>query len=88
MRYLFAIFLPPLALLLCKKPIQAVLNLILWLVSIPLLFFFGIGVFVWLACSVHALIVCASCSADRRLDRVVAAIESRPKLSVPSHVAE
>ncbi len=88
MRYIFAIFLPPLALFLCKKPIQAVLNLIFWLLSLPLLAFFGFGAFLWLACSVHAIIVCMSTSADHRLDRVVAAIESRSKPGVPSEIAE
>ena len=77
MRYILAIFLPPFALLVCKKPIQFVLNLILWLLSFPLLFVFGIGGFVWLACSVHALFVCGTTRADRQVERVVAAIKNR-----------
>jgi hypothetical protein len=77
MRYLLAIFLPPFALLVCKKPIQFVINLVIWLVSLPLLFMFGIGVIGWGLCSAHALIVCVTQRSDRQMARVVAAIESR-----------
>src|SRR2546423_13459801 len=47
MRYLLAIIAPPFALLLCGKPIQFVLNLLLWIASFPLLFFFGAGIVLW-----------------------------------------
>jgi hypothetical protein len=82
MRYILAFLAPPFAVLLCRRPVQFVANLIFWLVSIPMLFFLGVGIFVWLICSIHALIVCATSSADRRVDRVVAAIEARSKAAV------
>jgi uncharacterized membrane protein YqaE (UPF0057 family) len=72
MRYILAFLAPPFAVLLCRRPVQFVVNLIFWLVS----------VFVWLICSIHALIVCATSSADRRVNRVVAAIEARSKAAV------
>lgn len=77
MRYLLAFFAPPFAVLACRKPVQFVLNLIFWLVSIPLLFLLGFGIVGWAICTVHAMVVCVTSSADRRLDRVVAAIEAR-----------
>jgi uncharacterized membrane protein YqaE (UPF0057 family) len=77
MRYLFAFFIPPLAVLLCKRPGQFVVNLIIWLISIPVIFFFGLGLIGWLICSVHALAVCKASSIDKRINRVVAAIEAR-----------
>ncbi len=62
MRYLLAIILPPIAVLLCKKPLQAILNLLL-----TLLF--------WVPGAVHALFVVHSYLADQRTDRVVEAVE-------------
>jgi len=61
MRYFLAIVLPPLAVLLCGKPIQAVLNLFL-----TLLF--------WIPGVLHALLVVHSHLEDKRTDRVVRAI--------------
>jgi hypothetical protein len=76
MRYILAIFLPPFALLACKRPVQFVVNLCFWLLSLPLLFL-GFGVFIWLFCSLHALIVCRTCWAKQQMDRLVSAIDAR-----------
>ena len=76
MRYIFAIFIPPLGILMCKRYGHFVVNLIFWLISLPLCFF-GFGVLLWLICIVHALSVCKVSSIDKRIDRVVAAIEGR-----------
>ncbi|MGO4952059.1 YqaE/Pmp3 family membrane protein [Paenibacillus sp. DRB1-1] len=62
MRYLLAIILPPLAVLLCGKPGQALLNLILCL--------FG-----WLPGIIHAIIVVNSHKADKRNDKLIEAIQ-------------
>lgn len=62
MRYLIAVLLPPLAVLLCGRPFQALL-------SIPLTIFF------WIPGIVHALFVVNAYYEDRRTDRVVRAIE-------------
>jgi len=62
MRYLLAIILPPIAVLICGKPLQAILNLLL-----TLLF--------WVPGAVHALFVVHSYLADKRTDRVVEALE-------------
>ena len=59
-----AIFLPPLAVLLCGKPGKAVLNLIL-----TLLF--------WIPGVIHALMVIAECKADKRADRIIEATRGR-----------
>jgi uncharacterized membrane protein YqaE (UPF0057 family) len=61
MRYLIAIILPPLAVLLCGKPIQALLNLLLTLL------FYIPGL-------VHALLVVHDYYADKRAMKVVRAI--------------
>jgi hypothetical protein len=77
MRYLLAFLCPTLAILICKRPGQFVINLIFWLVSIPAIFFLGIGLIIWLVCTIHALSVCRVSSIDKRVDKVVRAIEKR-----------
>ena len=77
MRYVFAIIAPPVALLICGKYIQAVINLVFWLLSFPLLAFFGAGVIVWLICMAHALAVCKAKREDKQLQKIVSAIENR-----------
>lgn len=64
MRYLLAIFLPPLAVLLCGKPILAVLNL-----ALTLCFYFP-GL-------IHALMVVSSHKADVRAERMAETIAYR-----------
>jgi uncharacterized membrane protein YqaE (UPF0057 family) len=61
MRYVLAIFLPPIAVLICGKPVQALLNFILTL-------------FLWIPGVVHACFVVHNYYADRRTDRIVKAI--------------
>ena len=62
MRYLLAIILPPVAVLLCGKPFQAVLNLILTL-------------FFWIPGMVHALFVVNSHLADKRAEKTILAVK-------------
>ena len=63
-RYLLAIVLPPVAILLCGKPFQAVLNLI------PTLCF-------WIPGVVHALFVVNSHLADVRAEKMIAAVKQK-----------
>lgn len=76
MRYLIALLVPPLAILFCGKPFQALLNLPLWVVGIALLFV-GIGLLIVPLAILHALMVVHSHLADRRSQRLVAAVQSR-----------
>ena len=62
MRYLLAIILPPVAVLICGKPVQAILNFIL-----TLLF--------WIPGVVHAIFVVHSYLADRRAERIIDALD-------------
>ena len=62
MRYLLAIVLPPVAVLLCGKPLQAILNLILTM-------------FLWIPGVVHALFVVNSHLADVRTEKMIAAVK-------------
>lgn len=62
MRYLLAILLPPVAVLTCGRPFQAILNFFL-----TLLF--------WVPGVLHAVLVVHQHEEDRRADRVVRAIE-------------
>jgi uncharacterized membrane protein YqaE (UPF0057 family) len=62
MRYLLAIFLPPVAVLICGKPIQALLNLVLTLL-------------LWVPGAIHACFVVHNYYADKRTQRIVRAIE-------------
>ena len=79
MRYLLAFIVPPFAILLCRRWFHFVVNLVLWLTSFPLMFFAGFGIIVWLLCTAYAIAICKTASLDKRLNRVVAAIqESRP----------
>ena len=64
MRYLLAILLPPVAVLLCGKPIQFFLNLLLTLCF-------------WIPGSIHAIVVVSSHLADKRTDRIVDALEKQ-----------
>jgi len=60
MRYLIAVILPPLAVLLCGKPGQALLNFLLTLL-------------LWVPGVVHALVVVASHKADLRNEALIRA---------------
>ena len=62
MRYLLAIILPPLAVFLCGKPIQAILNIFLTLAF-------------WVPGAVHAMFVVHSHLADKRNKELVNAIK-------------
>lgn len=67
MRYLLAIILPPVAVLVCGKPIQAILNLVLTLIF-------------WIPGMIHALFVTHGYYADKRTDKIVGAIRGeQPK---------
>lgn len=60
-RYLLAILLPPLAVLVCGKPVQALLNLLLTLCF-------------WVPGAVHALLVANDYYEDRRQQSLLAAM--------------
>jgi len=64
MRYLIAILLPPLAVLLCGKPIQFVLNIFLTLL-------------VYVPGMIHAILVVHNYYADKRTDRIVKAVKEK-----------
>ncbi len=61
MRYLLAIVFPPLAVLSCGKPFQAILNLVLTFC-------------LWIPGMVHALFVVSNHNADRRNRKLIEAI--------------
>ena len=61
MRYFLAIILPPVAVLLCGKPVQFVLNILL-----TLLF--------WIPGVIHAILVVNSHLADKRTDKIAKAV--------------
>ena len=58
MLYLLALLLPPLAVLICGKPFQALLNLVLTLLG-------------WLPGAIHAILVVNSYESDRRTERII-----------------
>lgn len=59
--YLVAIFCPPLAVLMCGKPFQAVVAFFLWLL-------------LWIPGSIYACAIVAERNADRRNDELVRAV--------------
>jgi len=64
MRYLLAILLPPVAVLLCGRPFTALVNLFLTLL-------------LWIPGMIHALVIVADYNANKRTDRVVAAMKKQ-----------
>jgi uncharacterized membrane protein YqaE (UPF0057 family) len=64
MMYLLAIILPPIAVLVCGKPIQAILNLVLTLIF-------------WIPGMIHALFVAHGHYADKRADKIVQALKEK-----------
>ena len=62
MRFLLALIFPPVAVLLCGKPVQALLNLILTMCF-------------WIPGVVHALFVVNNDLADRRAEKMMAAVK-------------
>ncbi len=63
MLYLLAFFLPPLAVLLCGKPIQALLN-------------FFLCFLLWIPGVIHALLVVHDHYDDKRTKKIIKAIEA------------
>jgi uncharacterized membrane protein len=56
MLYLIALLLPPLALLLCGKPFQAILSAIIWVLA-WIFAIFGAGFIMWVILAVWAIMV-------------------------------
>ena len=77
MIYLIAIFCSPLALLLAGKPISALFNLILYVLSIALwasIIFFHAGFLLWLLAFAHAAMAISDAREDRRARRIAQAM--------------
>jgi hypothetical protein len=69
MIYLIAIFCSPLALLLTGKPVSALFNGIIWLLSVicwVTIIFHHAGFVLWLVAFVHAVLAVNSAREDRR----------------------
>lgn len=62
MRYFLAIILPPLAVLLCGKPFQFLLNILLTLLG-------------WIPGVVHAILVVHTHLEDKRTERIIQAMK-------------
>ncbi len=74
MIYLVAIFCSPLALLLAGKPIQAVLNLVLYILSIVFwitIILHGIGFALWAVALLHAVLAINNSRVDARNRRLI-----------------
>ena len=63
MKYLLAILLPPVAVLLCGKPVQALLSILLTLC-------------LWVPGIIHAILVVNSHNADKRNDKLIDAMRA------------
>ena len=68
MRYLIAILLPPVGMLLCGKVVQAILCLVLMLTLIG-----------WPIASIWAVLVAMNWYADRRTDRLIQAMRQQAR---------
>jgi UPF0716 family protein affecting phage T7 exclusion len=72
MLYLVALVLPPLAILLAGRPVQAVLNGLLWILALILLILpFIPGMVTWAVCVVWAVLVVRERNQDSRDRRLV-----------------
>lgn len=58
MMYLLAIFLPPLAVLFCGKPFQALIN-------------FFLCFLIWIPAVIHAILIVRDYKADKRMERQI-----------------
>ena len=63
MKYLLAILLPPVAVLLCGKPMQALLSVLLTLC-------------LWVPGIIHAILVVNSHNADKRNEKLIEAVRA------------
>jgi hypothetical protein len=80
MIYLLAIFCSPLALLLAGKPVSAIFNLVLYILSIVFwitIILHTLGFALWALAFLHAVFAISDARADRRARRVMAATRSR-----------
>ena len=69
MIYLIAIFCSPLALLFAGKPVSALFNLVLYILSIVFwatIIFYHVGFLLWLAAFVHAVLAINNAQENRR----------------------
>jgi hypothetical protein len=76
MIYLIAIFCSPVALLLAGKPISAIFNLVLYVLSIVCwvtIIFFHAGFVLWALALLHAVFAISDARADRRAKRMIEA---------------
>lgn len=64
MRYLLAILLPPIAVFICGKPIQGIINIILTLM-------------LYVPGAIHAVLVVHTYHADARTDKIVDALKGK-----------
>ncbi len=84
MIYLLAFFCSPLALLLTGKPVQALANLILYLLSIVFwvtIIFHTVGFMLWALGVLHAVLAINNARADRRTRRLLAALHETQRRS-------
>jgi hypothetical protein len=73
--YLVAIFCSPLALLLAGRPISAVFNLVLYVLSIAFwltIILHSVGFLLWGVAFIHAIVAIADIRAERRTRRLIA----------------
>jgi hypothetical protein len=76
MMYLLAFFCPPLALLLTGKPVSAVFNLVLYVLSIvcwATIILFHAGFVLWAIAALHAILTIHDSRENRRARRIIAA---------------
>jgi hypothetical protein len=76
MLYILAFFLPPLALLFAGKPIQAIINCLIYgLAWIAVFFFVFPGFILWGIAVLHAILSINAARADQRTTRIVRAMD-------------
>ena len=79
MLYLLATFCSPLALLLAGKPVSALFNLILYILSIvcwATIILYHAGFVLWLIAVLHAVMTISDAREDRRTRKIVNAMRS------------
>ncbi|UTW54965.1 hypothetical protein [Kordiimonas sp. SCSIO 12610] len=73
MLYLVALILPPLALLLCGKPFQAIISAVIWILAWIFAIFAGLGFFMWIVLAVWAVLVVR----DRNTRKMMEELQAR-----------
>lgn len=75
MKILVALFVPPLAVLLCGRLMLAIIFAVIWVISLPLLLFAGAGLLLLIPLTIAAIYIVMQHDADKRMNKLAASMQ-------------